>query len=73
LWVWDVLTGKVAARISVPWGPAGHEPRKKVVGHDGKEKARTNVVSCMAWRDDGRGDQFCVGGNSGVVTVYGKL
>ncbi|KFA48124.1 hypothetical protein S40293_09297 [Stachybotrys chartarum IBT 40293] len=73
LWVWDLLSGKVAARITVPWGPEGYEARKKVVGRDGKEKPRSNVVSCMAWRDHGWGDQFCVGGTSGVVTVYGAL
>ncbi len=67
---WDLLSGKVAGRVAVPWGPEGHEARKKVVGRDGKEKVRKNVVSCMAWRDDGWGDQFCVGGTSGVVTVF---
>ncbi|KAK7754153.1 hypothetical protein SLS62_003730 [Diatrype stigma] len=71
LWAWDVLTGDVKAKIRVPWGPAGYEPKKKVVGKDGKEKERTNVISCLAWRDGGYGDQFCVGGTSGVVTVFG--
>ncbi|KXJ93047.1 WD40-repeat-containing domain protein [Microdochium bolleyi] len=71
LWVWDILTGEVRARINVPWGPAGHEPRKKAVGRDGKEKERTNVLSCLAWREDGFGDQYCVSGTSGVVTVFG--
>ncbi|ATY58422.1 WD domain-containing [Cordyceps militaris] len=69
--VWDLLSGKMAAKVPVPWGgPEGYEARKKVVGRDGKEKVRKNVVSCMAWRDDGWGDQFCVGGTSGVVTVF---
>ncbi|KAH7033202.1 WD40-repeat-containing domain protein [Microdochium trichocladiopsis] len=71
LWAWNILTGEVKAKISVPWGPAGYEPRKKAVGRDGKEKERVNVVSCIAWREDGFGDQFCVGGTSGVVTVFG--
>lgn len=73
LWVWDLLTGKLAKRVSVPWGPGGTEQRKKAIGRDGKEKTRRNVVSCVAWRDDGWGDQFCVGGTSGVVTVFGAL
>lgn len=75
LWVWDLLTGRVAAKLAVPWGPPGYEGnrRKRAVGRDGKEKERTNVVSCVAWRDGGWGDQFCVGGTSGVVTVYGNL
>lgn len=74
LWVWDLLTGKVMKKVKVPWGPEGAvEGRKKAVGRDGKEKTRRNVVSCMAWREDGWGDQFCVGGTSGVVTVFGAL
>ncbi|CAJ2507296.1 Uu.00g084820.m01.CDS01 [Anthostomella pinea] len=70
LWAWDVLTGELKAQVRVPWGPAGSEP-KKMVGRDGKEKERSNVISCMAWRENGFGDQFCVSGTSGVVTVYG--
>ena len=72
LWAWDVLTGEVVARVRVPWGPPGHGARRKrVVGRDGKEKERANVLSCLAWRDGGHGDQFCAGGTSGVVTVFG--
>lgn len=71
VWAWDMLTGKVAAKVPVPWGPGG-ESRKKVVGRDGKERERKNVVSCIAWRENGWGDQFCVGGTSGVVTVFGS-
>ncbi|KAI0119989.1 WD40-repeat-containing domain protein [Nemania sp. FL0031] len=70
IWAWDVVTGELKATVRVPWGPAGLEP-KKVVGKDGKEKERTNVISCLAWREGGFGDQFCVSGTSGVVTVYG--
>jgi mitogen-activated protein kinase organizer 1 len=70
VWAWDVLTGKLVATVPVPWG--GSESRKKVVGRDGKEKERKNVVSCIAWKDGGFGDQFCVGGTSGVVTVFGE-
>ncbi|KAK8017437.1 WD domain-containing protein [Apiospora rasikravindrae] len=71
LWVWDVMTGDVKTKIQVPWGPAGTEPRKKLIGKDGKEKERSNIISCLAWREDGFGDQFCVGGTSGTVTVFG--
>lgn len=83
IWAWDLLTGKVVKKITVPWGPepgtgagagAGAEQkRRRAVGRDGKEKVRRNVVSCMAWREDGWGDQFCVGATSGVVTVFGAL
>lgn len=68
VWAWDVMTGGVVARLGVPWG----EGKKVVVGKDGREKGRRNVVSCVAWKDGGRGDQFCVGGTSGVVTVFGQ-
>ncbi|PFH61282.1 hypothetical protein XA68_17795 [Ophiocordyceps unilateralis] len=71
IWAWDLLSGKLVAKLQVPWGPPGYETRKKMVGKDGKEKMRTNVISCMAWRDDGWGDHFCIGGTSGVVTVFG--
>jgi mitogen-activated protein kinase organizer 1 len=71
LWAWDTLTGDVVAKVRVPWGPVGSEPRKKLVGKDGKEKERSNVISCVAWREDGFGDQYCVGGTSGIVTVFG--
>lgn len=72
VWVWDLLTGKVVSRILVPWGPQGYQPKKRNVGRDGKEKPQNNIISCLAWREDGWGDQFCVGGTSGVVTVYGS-
>lgn len=71
LWAWDLMTGKLAARMNVPWGPAGMEKLKKAVGRDGKMKERRYVVSCLAWRNGGFGDQFCAGGTSGAVTVFG--
>ncbi|KAK4127772.1 WD domain-containing protein [Parathielavia appendiculata] len=71
VWAWDVLTGKLVATLPVPWGH-GNEARKKVIGRDGKEKERKNVVSCIAWKEGGFGNQFCVGGTSGVVTVFGE-
>ncbi|KUI52562.1 WD repeat domain-containing protein 83 [Cytospora mali] len=71
IWAWDLMTGKLAAKVNVPWGPAGTERLKKVVGRDGKEKERKYVVSCLAWRENGFGDQFCAGGTSGAVTVFG--
>ncbi|KAH6626237.1 WD40-repeat-containing domain protein [Chaetomium sp. MPI-SDFR-AT-0129] len=71
VWAWDVMTGKLIATLPVPWG-GGSESRKRVIGRDGKEKERKNVVSCIAWKDGGFGDQFCVGGTSGVVTVFGE-
>ncbi|KAK2060902.1 WD repeat domain-containing protein [Colletotrichum caudatum] len=72
MWAWDLLTGRLVATVRVPC-PEGFEPKKKLLGKDGKEKERSNVISCIAWRDDGWGDQFCVGGTSGVATVFGSL
>ncbi|KAG9255277.1 WD40-repeat-containing domain protein [Emericellopsis atlantica] len=71
LWAWDLLSGNLIKKINVPWGP--EEGKKRVVGRDGKEKVRRNVVSCLAWREGGWGDQYCVGGTSGIVTVFGAL
>lgn len=73
VWAWDLLTGKTVATLSVPWGSAaGGERKRRAIGRDGKEKGRKNIVSCLAWREDGWGNQFCVGGSSGVVTVFGS-
>lgn len=71
IWAWDVLTGKLVAKITVPRSPAESESKKRVVGRDGREKQRSNATTCIAWRDDGWGDQFCVGGTLGTVTVFG--
>lgn len=71
LWAWDLMTGKLAAKVDVPWGPAGTEKLKKVVSRDGREKQRRYVVSSLAWREGGFGGQFCAGGTSGAVTVFG--
>ncbi|SPQ21813.1 4e15b728-96b3-4570-89e3-63f7fd66d13a [Thermothielavioides terrestris] len=71
VWAWDLLTGRLVATVPVPWGNS-NEHRKKIIGRDGKEKERKNVVSCIAWKDGGFGNQFCVGGTSGVVTVFGE-
>ncbi|KAK0615914.1 WD40-repeat-containing domain protein [Bombardia bombarda] len=74
VWAWDLLSGRLVAKVAVPWGPAtGNDGRRKmVIGRDGKEKERKNVISCLAWKEGGFGNQFCVGGTSGVVTVFGE-
>ncbi|KAK3327642.1 WD40-repeat-containing domain protein [Cercophora scortea] len=72
VWAWDLLTGRLVARLAVPWGVMRDGRRRVVVGRDGKEKERKNVVSCLAWKEGGSGNQFCVGGTSGVVTVFGE-
>ncbi|PHH53797.1 WD repeat domain-containing protein 83 [Ceratocystis fimbriata CBS 114723] len=68
LWAWDLLSGKVVKKISVSWGPS--QAKRNIIGSDGKPKTRKNIISSLAWRDDGWGDQLCVAGTSGVVTVY---
>ncbi|KAG0646399.1 WD repeat domain-containing 83 [Hyphodiscus hymeniophilus] len=66
--IWDTLSGNIVERISVP-GSKG--AGKKKVGSDGKERERRNVISCLAWKEEGRGDQWCCAGTDGTVTVFG--
>lgn len=66
--VWDTLSGEVKDRVQVPGSMQGG---KKRIGSDGKEKEKRNVISCVAWKENGRGDQWCCAGTDGVVTVFG--
>jgi mitogen-activated protein kinase organizer 1 len=66
--VWDTLTGEVVQRVRVEG--SNIEGRKKI-GRDGKEKEKRNVISCVAWKESGRGDQWCCAGTDGIVTVFG--
>ncbi|PMD21618.1 WD domain-containing protein [Hyaloscypha hepaticicola] len=66
--VWDTLSGKIVERIRVK-GKEGEG--KKRIGRDGKEKEGQNVISCVAWKENGRGDQWCCAGTNGIVTVFG--
>jgi mitogen-activated protein kinase organizer 1 len=66
--VWDTLSGKVVERVRIK-GREGEA--KKKIGRDGKEKEGRNVVSCVAWKENGRGDQWCCAGTDGIVTVFG--
>jgi mitogen-activated protein kinase organizer 1 len=70
VWVWDTVSGKVVRELAVK-RVSQQDVKKRVVGSDGKEKVRKNVVSCVAWKNEGRGDQWCCAGTDGVVTVYG--
>ncbi|KAL3422959.1 WD domain-containing protein [Phlyctema vagabunda] len=67
--VWETLTGVAVERIRVPGVPG--DGGKKRIGADGKVKERKNVISCVAWKDNGRADQWCCAGTDGVVTVFG--
>jgi mitogen-activated protein kinase organizer 1 len=62
--VWDTLTGTVMERVQVK----GNEEAKR--GVDGKK--RINVITAVAWKDGGRGDQWCCAATDGLVTVYGS-
>ncbi|KAK4191691.1 putative mitogen-activated protein kinase organizer 1 [Podospora australis] len=74
VWAWDLLTGRLVAKVPVSWGGGGDDTAnaKRAIGRDGKKKERKNVLSCIAWKENGFGNQFCVGGTSGVVTVFGE-
>lgn len=65
---WDMMTGKEVMRIKVP--RAEGTERKKLDAF-GNVKERKNVVSCVAWKNGGRGSQWCSAGTDGMVTVYG--
>lgn len=68
VYVWETATGTVAKKIAVP---SNNDPaRKRAVGSDGKPKVRKNVISALAWKDNGKADQWCCAGTDGVVTVF---
>jgi mitogen-activated protein kinase organizer 1 len=66
--VWDTLSGKIVEKIRVK-GKEGDG--KKRIGRDGKEKEGQNVISCVAWKENGKGEQWCCAGTDGIVTVFG--
>lgn len=66
---WDTMTGAVVGRVQVP--RAEGEERMRVDAF-GKERVRRNVVSCVAWKNGGRGAQWCCAGSDGAVTVFGE-
>ncbi|KAH8803156.1 WD40-repeat-containing domain protein [Xylogone sp. PMI_703] len=67
--VWDTLTGKITERVRIT---GSSDTGKKKIGRDGKEQEKTFVISCLAWKEDGRGDQWCCAGTDGIVTVFGS-
>ena len=66
--VWDTLTGDVVHKIRVEGSKV---EGKKKIGPNGEIIERGNVVSCVSWKGNGRGDQWCCAGTDGVVTVFG--
>lgn len=62
--VWDVMTGTIMERILVQG--KGEEAKRTADG-----KKRKDVISAIAWKDAGRGDQWCCAGSDGIVTVFG--
>ncbi|KAK3325546.1 WD40-repeat-containing domain protein [Apodospora peruviana] len=79
IWAWDLLTGKLVAKISLSWNNNNNNTTTGVgtgippLGGYRKDKNKNkNVVSSLAWKEGGFGNQFCVGGTSGVVTVFGE-
>ncbi|RFU33539.1 hypothetical protein B7463_g2829, partial [Scytalidium lignicola] len=66
--VWDTLTGNIIERIPIL---GSTDSKKKKIGSDGREQENKVVISCLAWKEDGRGDQWCCAGTDGIVTVFG--
>jgi mitogen-activated protein kinase organizer 1 len=66
--VWDTLSGEVIEKVQVPGSTTGEKQR---IGADGKVKEKKNIISCIAWKENGRGDQWCCGGTDGIITVFG--
>ncbi|KAH8591462.1 WD40-repeat-containing domain protein [Bisporella sp. PMI_857] len=66
--VWDTLSGELIHRVRVKGSDL---EGKKKIGSDGQIKGRENVISCVAWKKNGRGDQWCCAGTDGIVTVFG--
>jgi mitogen-activated protein kinase organizer 1 len=69
--VWDTVSGEVVKKLAVKGVGQQEGGKRRVVSSDGKEKVRRNVVSCVAWKNEGRGDQWCCAGTDGAVTVFG--
>jgi len=68
--VWDTVSGTVMERVRVH-SVEEESGKKRFVDREGNEKKRRNVISCVAWKNNGRGDQWCCAGTNGVVTVFG--
>lgn len=69
--VWDTVTGKVVERVQVEGVREEERVRKRAVDSKGEEKKSRHVISCVAWKNEGRGEQWCAAGTDGVVTVFG--
>lgn len=66
--VWDTMSGEVVESIKVEGSKI---VGKRKIGMDGKEKERRNMISCVAWKENGSGDQWCCAGTDGIATVFG--
>ncbi|KAH7319510.1 hypothetical protein BKA65DRAFT_369066, partial [Rhexocercosporidium sp. MPI-PUGE-AT-0058] len=66
--VWDTVTGEVVKRVRAEGSKV---EGKRKIGSDVKEKEKKNVISCVAWKENGRGDQWCCAGTDGIVIVFG--
>jgi mitogen-activated protein kinase organizer 1 len=71
--VWDTVSGEVLKReiVEEPGKQEG-SMKKRAIGRDGTDKQRRNVISCVAWKNGGTGNQWCCAGTDGVVTVFGE-
>lgn len=67
---WDTMTGKEVKRVTVPRAEGAERHKLDAFG---RVKERKNVVSCVAWRNGGRGNQWCCAGTDGAVTVFADV
>lgn len=70
--VWDTLTGQVFKRITVEGREQEGSTDKGSLGTAEAKKKMGDVISCVAWKNRGEGNQWCCGGTDGVVTVFGE-
>lgn len=65
--VWDVMTGTILEKLTVA---RDNEPVELQKGR-AAPKVKRNVISTVAWKDNGKGTEWCCAGTDGLVTVYG--
>ena len=71
LHIWDLITGAHLNTLHVPGMAATSTGCHRAKNNNNLSRKNKNVVTCLAWKENGWGDTFAAGGTSGIVTVYG--